>query len=86
MASSQNNLDEAFDDAFDDAFDELFDQDFEKAFDNFTIQSDQEEQRKKRKNELISKDILKKGIFVYEIIISVKLQRILKISSDDVLE
>ena len=41
---------------------------------------------KKEKNELISKEIVKKGIFVYGMIISVKFQRILKISSDDVLE
>ena len=41
---------------------------------------------KKEKNELISKEIVKKGIFVYGMIISVKLQRILIISSDDVLE
>ena len=39
--SSQNTLEESFDDTFD----ELFDQ----AFENFTIHSDQEEQRKKRK-------------------------------------
>ena len=42
--------------------------------------------KRREKNELISKDIVKKGIFVYGMIISVKLQRILKISSDDVLE
>ena len=79
-SSSQNNLDEAFDDAFD----ELFDQHLDHAFENLTIRVDQEERRKK--NELISKDIVKKDILVYGMIISVILQRILKISSDDVLE
>ena len=40
-SSSQNT----FDDTFDDTFDELFDQ----AFENFQIQDDQEERRKKEK-------------------------------------
>ena len=82
-SSSQNTLDESFDDAFD----EVFDQHFDQAFENFTLHGDQEERRKKReKNELISKEIVKKAIFVYGMIISVKLQRILIIFSDDVLE
>ena len=41
---------------------------------------------KKEKNELISKEIMKKVMYVYGMIISVKLQLILKIYSDDVLE
>ena len=41
---------------------------------------------KKEKNELISKEIVRKAMYVYGMIISVKLQRILKIISDDVLE
>ena len=81
-SSSQNTLD----DSFDDTFDELFDQHFDQAFENFAIHADQEERRKKKKNELISKEIVKKGIFVYGMIISVTLQRILIILSDDVLE
>ena len=52
-SSSQNNLDEAFDDAFDD----LFDQHLDHAFENLTIRVDKEKRRKK--NELISKDIVK---------------------------
>uniref|UniRef100_A0A0D3DQQ1 DDE Tnp4 domain-containing protein n=1 Tax=Brassica oleracea var. oleracea TaxID=109376 RepID=A0A0D3DQQ1_BRAOL len=39
---------------------------------------------KKEKNELISKEIVKKAMYVYGMIISVILQRILKIISDDV--
>ena len=48
-SSSQNNLDESFDDRFDELFDQNFDQNFDQAFENFTIQDDQEEWRKKRK-------------------------------------
>ena len=57
-SSSQTPLDESFDDAFDDAFDQIFDQHFDQAFENFTIRD--QEQRKKRKNKLISKEIVKK--------------------------
>uniref|UniRef100_A0A0D3AWT0 Uncharacterized protein n=1 Tax=Brassica oleracea var. oleracea TaxID=109376 RepID=A0A0D3AWT0_BRAOL len=56
-SSSQNTVDESLDDAFDEIFDDFFDQTFEK----FTIHGDQEERRKKRKNELISKEIVKKA-------------------------
>ncbi|XP_033145153.1 uncharacterized protein LOC103868371 isoform X3 [Brassica rapa] len=48
-SSSQNTFDDAFDDTFDDTFDELFDQHFDQAFEDFTIQANQEERRKKRK-------------------------------------
>ena len=81
-SSSQNTLDESFDDAFEEIFDDFIDQTFEK----FTIHGDQEERRKKRKNELISKEIVKKATSVYGMIISVKLQRILTIISDGILE
>ena len=57
--------------------DEFIDQ----AFENFTIGG-----AKKKNYELISKEIVKKGIFVYGMIISVILQRILIIYSDDVFE
>ena len=50
-SSSQNTLEESFDDTYD----QIFDQHFDQTFENFTIHGDQEEQRKKRKNELISK-------------------------------
>ena len=42
--------------------------------------------KRKEKNEFISKEIVKPVIYVYGMIISVKLQRILKIYFDDVLE
>ena len=48
-SSSHNTFDDAFDDTFDDTFDELFDQHFDQAFEDFTIQANQEERRKKRK-------------------------------------
>ena len=41
---------------------------------------------KKEKNKLISKEIVKKAMFVYGMIISVKLRRIPTISSADVFE
>nr|VDD26078.1 unnamed protein product [Brassica oleracea] len=74
------------DESLDDAFDELFDQHFEQAFEEFKIHGDQEERKKTEKNELISKEIVKKDIIVYGMIISVKLPHILKISSDNILE
>jgi len=82
MASSSQDPFDSFDAAVDDAFDDLFEQ----AFENISIHVDQEEQKKREKNELISKDIVKKGTFIYGMIISVKLQLIRIISSDDVLE
>ena len=85
-SSSQKTLDDLFDETFDEAFDQMFNQYFDQTFEKLTINNDQEEQRKKRKKELISKEIVKKAMYVYGMIISVKLQRILKFFSDDVLE
>ena len=82
MASSSQN---PFEESLDDTFDQYFDQYVDQTLENLTV-GNQEEARKQRKNELISKEIVKKGIFIYGMIISVKLQRILKISSDDILE
>ncbi|KAL0676238.1 hypothetical protein Bca4012_004219 [Brassica carinata] len=73
------------DESFDQYFDHHFDQQFEKTFENFSI-GDHGEERKRRKKELISKEIVKKAISVYGMIISVKLQYTLKIFSDDNLE
>ena len=84
MASSSSHIN--VDESLDDAFDELFDQHFEQAFEEFKIHGDQEERKKKEKNELISKEIVKKDIIVYGMIISMKLPHILKISSDNILE
>ena len=80
MASSSNyNLDGSID--------ETFDQYFDQTFDSLAINhGDQEVQKKERKNEFTSKEIVKKVIFVYGMIISVKLRHILKIYSDDDLE
>ena len=86
MASSSFNTFEGVDDeSFDQYFDHHFDQQFEKTFENFSI-GDHGEERKRRKKELISKEIVKKAISVYGMIISVKLQYTLKIFSDDNLE
>ena len=86
-SSSQNTFDESsddtFDDIFDQKFDEKFDQFFDQAFENLNISGGQ---KKKKTPELISKEIMKKGIFIYGMIISVILQRILIIYSDDVFE
>ena len=85
-SSSQNTFDESsddtFDDIFDQKFDEKFDQFFDQAFENLNISGGQ----KKKNPELISKEIAKKDIFIYGMIISVILQRILIIYSDDVFE
>ena len=85
MASSSHNT---FDESLDDTFDQNFDQYFDQTFENMTIAyGDAEEARKKKKkNELISKEIEKKVMYVYGMIISVKLRRILKIFFDAVLE
>ena len=85
-SSSQNTFDESsddtFDDIFDQKFDEKFDQFFDQAFENLNIRGAQ----KKENPELILKEIVKKGIFIYGMIIYVILQRILIIYSDDVFE
>ena len=44
------------------------------------------EEKKEERNELISKEIVKKTMYIYGMIISVKLRRILNIISDDILE
>ena len=59
-------------------------QEFVQSFENLNIQ--QEEGRKKGKNEFTSKGIVKKAMYVYGMIISVKLQHINKINSDGDLE
>uniref|UniRef100_A0A0D3DQN6 Myb-like domain-containing protein n=1 Tax=Brassica oleracea var. oleracea TaxID=109376 RepID=A0A0D3DQN6_BRAOL len=56
------DLYESFDDEFDEIFDQQFDMHFDQTFENLTIQIDQEERRKKRKKELISKEIVKKAM------------------------
>ena len=69
---------------FEDSFDETFNQYFEQTFENLII--DQEDERMTRKNEFLSKEIVKKAISGYGMIISVTLQHIPKIYSDDDLE
>uniref|UniRef100_A0A0D3DMU5 DDE Tnp4 domain-containing protein n=1 Tax=Brassica oleracea var. oleracea TaxID=109376 RepID=A0A0D3DMU5_BRAOL len=78
MTSSSQNT---FEGSIDDIFDQYFDQHFDQTFENFSIQyGGQEDERKERKkNEFISKEIEKPVIYVFGMIISVKLQRILKI-------
>ena len=84
MASSSQNT---FDESLDDDFDEIFDQHFDQAFDNLVIHyGDQKNKGEEGKNEFISKEIVKKAMFIYVMIISVILQHILIIYSDDDLE
>ena len=64
----------------DDAFDQYFDQYYDQAFENFSNNiADQE----KKNRELTSKEIVKKAIYVYGMIISATLQHILQIYFDD---
>ena len=80
MASSSHNN-------FEGLFDENFDQFFDQTFDNLINDNgDQENERKTRKKEFLSKEIVRKAIYVYGMIISVTLQHILKIYSDNDLE
>ena len=78
MASSSQNT---FEESIDDTFDQYFDQTFE----NFTI-GHQEEARKQRKKRAYIERNLEEGHIRLWNDYSVKLQRILKISSDDFLE
>ena len=82
-SDDENSDDENFDNAFDDAFDQHFDQTFENLVRAY---GGQEEERPEMKNAFISKKIVKQAIYIYGMIISVKLRRILKIYSGDVLE
>ena len=95
MASSSQNLfdgldDQSFDDAFDQyvdqQFDQYLDQQFDQTFENITINYGHQEKAKKQKKRAYIERIVKKGIFVYGMIISVKLQRIPQICSGDDLE
>ena len=88
MASSSHNTFEGVDDEdFDQYFDQHFDQYFDQTFKNFPINyGDQDNKGEEGKNEFISKQIVKKVMYVYGMIISVKLQCILKIYSNDNLE
>ena len=64
----------------DDAFDQYFDQYYDQAFENFSNNiADQE----KKNRELTSKEIVKKAIYVYGMIISATLQHILQIYFDN---
>ena len=69
-------------------FDRHFDQHFDQTFENFFLSLwwSRRGEVGKEKNEFTSKEIVNQAIYVYGMIISVKLQRILKIYSDDVLE
>ena len=71
------------DEAFDQYFDHQFDQAFEKLCNTF---GDQTKRRKTRKKEFLSKETVKKAISGYGMVISVMLQPILKIYSDNDLE
>jgi len=82
MASSSQNL---FEESLDDTFDQCFDQYFDQTFENFTI-GHQEEARKQRKKRAYIERNLEEGHIRLWNDYSVKLQRILKISSDDFLE
>ena len=61
----------------------MFDQHFDQTFENmYNAYADQGDERKTRKSEFLSKEIVKNVIFVCGMIISVKLLHILKIYSD----
>ena len=82
MASSSHNT---FERSTDEIFNQYFNQHFDQTFENlFNDHGDQEDERKT--NEFLSKEIVKKAISSYGMVISVTLQHILKIYSDDDLE
>ena len=84
-SSSHNNLEREFDESFDQYFDQYFDQAFDQAFENlYNNHGGQEDERRTRK--FLSKEIVKKAISGYGMIISVTLQHVLKIYSDGDLE
>ena len=64
---------------------ETFDQYFDQTFENFTIGDQQEERKKTKKRAYIERNLEEGHIRLWNDY-SVKLQRILKISSDDFLE
>ena len=81
MASSSQNT---FEESLDDTFDQFFYQHFDQAFENFSfIMVSKKNKGEEGKNEFISKETVKKAMSVYGMIISVKLQHILKIYSGD---
>ena len=73
---------------FEGSLDENFDQHFDQTFEIFSIHygGEEDERKERKKKEFISKEITKNAMYVYGMNISVKLQRILKIYSNDVLE
>ena len=72
---------------FERAIYETFDQRCDQTFENLiNDHGDQEDEMKTRKNEFLSNEIVKKAISGYGMIISVTLQHILKIFSDEDLE
>ena len=84
MASSSHNTFDVEDgESFDQYFDRYVDQYFDQTFDSLAINhGDQEVQKKREKNEFTSKGTVKKAMYVYGKIISVKPQHILLIYSD----
>ena len=70
-----------------DSLDETFDQYFDQTFENLVnAHGDQENERKTRKKKFLSNEIARKTISGYGMIISVTLQHIQIIYSDDDLE
>ena len=82
-SSSHHNLKGSLDETFDESFDQHFDQTFGNLC---NVYGDQEDERKTGEKEFSSKEIVKKAISGYGMIISVTLQHIQKIYSDDDLE
>lgn len=85
-SSSRNNFEEMIsDEAFDEAFDQAYDQAYDQAFDNLLI-AHGNPQPKPKKKEPTSTEIGKKGTSVCGTTTSLKMQSILIIYSDVVLE
>ncbi|WZZ61720.1 hypothetical protein YC2023_061827 [Brassica napus] len=86
MTSSSFNTFEGVDDEiFDQYFDDYFDQQFDQTLENLSI-GNEEDQRKKRKKRIHIERNREEGDVRYGMIISVKLQHILKIYFDEDLE
>ena len=86
-SSSQNNFEGSLDEYFNQHFNQYVDQTFSQYVDQtFQNCGGEEDERKERKKEFLSKEMAKKVMYVYGMTILVILQRILKIYSDDVSE
>ena len=83
MASFSQNT---FDGTDDEIFDQYFDQHFDQTMENLSINYGDQDEERRRKKKFILKEIVKKAMLGYGMIISVTLQRTRTIYSDEVLE